>query len=114
MLAQDNVACNKGYDGLTIPYAGVHLRYTKYNTMTTRFVGVKEFRQNMAQLSARARRNNERLIILRKNEMLFELRPLSGAGMHLEELMRDVDEARNDVRRGKIYTADQVRKKLGL
>ena len=82
--------------------------------MTTRFVGIKEFRQNMAQLALKARKNNERLVILRKNEPIFELRPLSKKDATLEALMRDIEEAREDVRAGRVYSLEEVQKSLGL
>jgi antitoxin (DNA-binding transcriptional repressor) of toxin-antitoxin stability system len=82
--------------------------------MVTRFIGVKEFRQNMAKLAQKARKNNERLIILRKNEPIFELRPLSKKDATLEKLMRDIEEAREDVKAGRVYTTEEVRKNLGI
>ena len=82
--------------------------------MTTRFIGVKEFRQNMAKIAKQARKKNERLVILRKNEPIFELRPLSKKDATLERLTRDIDEARADVKAGRVYTTEQVRDMLGL
>ncbi|MDO8435650.1 MAG: hypothetical protein Q7S89_03165 [bacterium] len=80
--------------------------------MTTRFVGIKEFRQNMAKISEEAHRKKQRLIILRKNQLLFELRPVKDAP--LEQLLLDVEEAKEDVRKGRTYTADAVGKLLNL
>ena len=45
--------------------------------MATRFIGMKQLRQNMAKIAGEARKKNERLVVLRKNEPIFELRPLS-------------------------------------
>lgn len=45
--------------------------------MDTLFIGLKEFRQNMARVTQDALDNKRRIIILRKNEPLFELIPLS-------------------------------------
>ncbi|MBU2509387.1 type II toxin-antitoxin system Phd/YefM family antitoxin [Patescibacteria group bacterium] len=82
--------------------------------MTTRFVGVKELRQNMAKLTKRAKEKNERLIILRKNEPIFELRPLSKTDAKLEKLMLDIKEAQEDIKAGRLYTIEEVEKALGL
>ena len=80
--------------------------------MTTRFVGIKDFRQNMAKISREAKQKNQRLIILRKNEILFELRPLTNPS--LEQLLLDVEKARDDVRRGRLYAPDDVKRILDL
>ncbi len=45
--------------------------------MDTLFIGIKEFRQNMAKVTQDALDNKRRIIILRKNEPIFELIPLS-------------------------------------
>lgn len=82
--------------------------------MRMRFIGIKEFRQNMAAISEAARKNKQRLIILRKNRPVFELRPLDPAEADLGQLMRGIDEAREDVRKGRVYTSEQVKKMLGL
>ena len=82
--------------------------------MTTRFIGVKEFRQNMASLSAKARQKKERLILLCNNEPIFELRPLSKQDATLEALSRDLRAAEQDVKRGRTFTQAQVEKRFGL
>lgn len=45
--------------------------------MNTLFIGIKEFRKNMAKVTADALENKQRVIILRKNQPIFELIPLS-------------------------------------
>ena len=81
--------------------------------MTTRFVGIKEFRQNMAKLSNKMLRNNERLIVLRKNKPLIELRPIQKQEK-LFEFYKEIEDARASARAGNVYTQDEVRKMLGL
>lgn len=82
--------------------------------MTTRFIGVKEFRRTLTSVANRARAKRERYIVLRKNEPIFELRPLSKKDATLEKLARDLAEAEADVRAGRVYTQKQVEKMLGL
>lgn len=82
--------------------------------MTTRFIGVKELRQNLAKVSERALKNKERLIVLKKNVPIFELRPLSKADATLERLMLDLYEAEEDVKAGRLYSQAEVEKMLGL
>jgi len=82
--------------------------------MTTRFIGTKELRQNMATITKQALKKNERLIVLRKNEPIFELRPLSIKDSLTESFMRDIEEARADVKAGRVYSQKEVEKMFGL
>ena len=58
--------------------------------MITRFVGIKQFRQNMAKISDQARKKKERLIVLRKNKPIFELRPIQAKDA-LFEFYKDIE-----------------------
>lgn len=82
--------------------------------MTTRFIGMKQLRQNMAKISRDAHKKNERLIILRKNEPIFELRPLSEKDSLIESFRREIAEAEADVKAGRVYSQEEIEKKLGL
>jgi hypothetical protein len=82
--------------------------------MTTQFVGIKEFRANMATYSETAHRQKRRLIIMRKNRPLFELRPLDAKTASLESLLKGVEEAREDARRGRTLSPADLRRELGL
>jgi hypothetical protein len=82
--------------------------------MTTKFIGVKEFRQNIAPLYKKAIKDNVRYIILSRNKPIFDIRPLSEEDSTLEKLAFDIGEARQDSKKKKVYTSDQVRKILGV
>ena len=82
--------------------------------MTTKFVGTKQLRQNMARIARKARQNNERLIVLRKNQPIFELRPLSDEDSLIESFRRDIERAKDDKRLGRIKSQAEVEKMLGL
>lgn len=82
--------------------------------MTTRLIGIKELRQNMAAISEAALKKNQRLIVLKKNRPVFELRPISPAMASLEQLLGSLEEAEADVRAGRVYSPGQAKKKLGL
>lgn len=82
--------------------------------MITKFVGMKELRQNMAKLSTRAHQKNERLIVLRKNQPIFELRPLSNKDSLIEIFRQDIEIAQTDINSGAVYSQEEVRKILGL
>jgi hypothetical protein len=82
--------------------------------MTTKFVGVKELRQDMAKISREATKKRQHVIVLHKNKPLFELRPLSHADMELWSFNLDIKKAKASVREGKVYSNKQVRTMLGL
>lgn len=82
--------------------------------MTTKFVGTKELRQNMAKITKDAQKKNERIIVLRKNKPIFELRPLSEKDVFIESFARDIEEARADKKFGRVKTQSQVEKMFGL
>ncbi|MBI4457512.1 hypothetical protein HY633_00950 [Candidatus Uhrbacteria bacterium] len=82
--------------------------------MTTRFIGMKDFRQNMASIMMTARKKNQRLIVLRKNQPMFELLPLDPEQLELEKFLPEIEAAREEIRQGKFYTLEEVRKKLRL
>ncbi|MBU1178738.1 hypothetical protein KKB69_00105 [Patescibacteria group bacterium] len=82
--------------------------------MNTKFIGTKQLRQNMAKIAKNAQIKNERIIVLRKNQPIFELRPLSGKNLLVESFRRDIEEARTDKKRGAVKSQDEVEKMLGL
>lgn len=82
--------------------------------MSTRYVGVKELRQNMAKITKRAQNKQERIVVLRNNMPIFELRPLSKKDAALEKLTMDINEALEDVKAGRLYTIEEISKELGL
>lgn len=88
--------------------------YTSGTHMTTKFVGLRELRQDMAKITREASRKRQRVIVLKKNMPLFELRPLSEADMALWTFDRDLQDARSSVKSGRVYSTKQVREMLGL
>jgi len=82
--------------------------------MTTKLIGVREFRQNMATLYAKAKKNNLRYIILNRNQPIFRVEPLSKKDAIIEKLTQEIEEAREDVKKGRLYTAEQIRRDLKL
>lgn len=82
--------------------------------MNTKFVGTKQLRQNMAKIANEAQKKNERIIVLRKNKPLFELRPLSDEDSLVESFRRDIEMAREQVKKGEVYSQSDVLKSLGL
>ncbi len=58
-------------------------------------VGVKEFRANMHEISEKARKNKCRLLIMKKNVPVFEVRPLSPKELFENEILQRAENSRN-------------------
>lgn len=83
------------------------------STITTKkimHVGVKEFRANMHGISEKARKNKCKLLIMKKNVPVFEVRPLSPKEMFDNEILT----AQKEMKEGKFYTTEEVLAHLAL
>ncbi len=82
--------------------------------MVTKLVGVKEFRQNIATYYKKSIKNNWCFLIMNHNKPIFEVKPISHKNITLEKLQKDIAQAREDYKQGRYYTAEEVRKSLGI
>ncbi len=82
--------------------------------MATKFIGVKEFRQNIAKIAKSSQKNNDRFVILNRNTPIFEVRPLSDADFTLESLALGIQQGLDDAKAGRVYTQTQVESMFGL
>jgi hypothetical protein len=82
--------------------------------MTTKFIGLKDFRQNLASYTKEAKLKSVRLIILKKNVPILEVKSLDEKEFTLEKLVDGIAMAREDVKKGRVYTEEQVYKMFGL
>lgn len=82
--------------------------------MTTKFIGMKEFRQNIATYTKQAKMKNIQFIILKKNVPVLEVKPVDEKKFAMERLAEKIKEAREDVKHRRVYTEDQMYKLLGL
>jgi len=87
----------------------INLKY-----MTTKLIGVREFRQNMATLYAKAKKDNLRYIVLKNNQPIFKVEPLTEKDAVIEKLAAEIEEAREDVRQGRTHSLEEVCGRLGL
>jgi PHD/YefM family antitoxin component YafN of YafNO toxin-antitoxin module len=84
------------------------------NTHTkTKFVGIKEFRQNIAQLVKTAQSKKERIIVMNRNKPLFEIKPFA-EDEYLDSLVADVAAAREDIAAGRVYTEEEILKEFNI
>lgn len=82
--------------------------------MTTKFIGIKEFRQNISKIAKNSKKNNQRLIILNRNTPIFEVNPLSSKDFTLESLAFGIQQGLEDAKAGRVYTQAQVESMFGL
>lgn len=82
--------------------------------MTTKFVGMKELRRNLAAYTKKSSKKGVRYIVLRKNVPVLEIRPIDEKEFLLEKLADDIAEARKDIAKGNIWTQKQIMKEFGL
>lgn len=85
-------------------HLGVHFEYM--NTSTT-FIGIKEFRQNIAKFAKTAREKKERIVVMSRNQPLFEVTPFSD-DENLDSLVADIAAARADVAAGRTLTHEEM------
>ena len=76
--------------------------------MITKYIGVKEFRQNIAKYAALAKRHGWRYVVSSRGEPIFEVKALSQKDAILVKLAVDIAAARRQIRNSKAYTLDQI------
>ena len=81
--------------------------------MNTKFVGIKDFRQNISDYAKRARTSDTRFIVMNRNKPLFELKPFA-EDVYLDSFVDSILKAENDVAAGNLHTEDDVMKELGI
>ena len=82
---------------------------------TTRTVSIRAFRENMTKFLKEAQEDNVHFVIMRHAEPIAHVTPLKKKRQNsLEQLKKDIAEARRDVRKGRVYTPAQVRDMLHL
>ncbi len=81
--------------------------------MNIKFVGVKDFRQNMSDYAKRARNSGTRFIVMNRNKPLFEIKPFA-EDVYLDSFVADVLKAEADVARGNYHTHEDVLRELGI
>jgi PHD/YefM family antitoxin component YafN of YafNO toxin-antitoxin module len=82
--------------------------------MGTQFVGMKDFRQNMAQYTKDAKKKNIRLIVLRKNVPVFEVNPIDEKEYVYLKLKDELAESEEQIKKGESYSQEEIMKEFGL
>lgn len=82
--------------------------------MTTKFLGMKDFRQNMSQYTSQANKKKIKFIILRKNIPVLEITPINEKEYAYTKLSKELEESEKQIKDGKFYTQEEVMKEFGL
>lgn len=82
--------------------------------MTTKFVGMKDFRQNMSQYTKQANSKKIKFIVLKKNVPVLEINPIDEKEYVYTKLSKELDESEKQIKKGKFYTQEEVMKEFGL
>ncbi|MCA9362082.1 type II toxin-antitoxin system Phd/YefM family antitoxin [Candidatus Kaiserbacteria bacterium] len=81
--------------------------------MNTKFVGVKEFRQNISDYAKKAQQGKSRFVVMNRNKPLFEIKPFKN-GEFTDEFVASVRQGEADMAAGRVYTEAEVMEKLGI
>ncbi len=82
--------------------------------MTTRTIGIKEFRQNITSIWKEAQAKNIRFIVLHHAKPIFEINPVPKNTNLIDILKSEIKQARNEVKNGKTFSEKEAYAILGL
>ena len=82
-------------------------------SMTTKTVGIKEFRANISKYVKEARKKDVQYIVMNRNHPLFEIKPFP-ENEGLESLFMDIIQAEKDIKNGNVYSEEEVMKEFGV
>ena len=79
--------------------------------MTTRVIGIKEFRQNLTRF---AKAKNMCFIVMHHSVPVMKVEPIDEDELILERFADQIDRGLKEMKAGKLIPAKEVYKKLGL
>lgn len=78
--------------------------------MTTRTIGIKEFRKNMTKLYRKAQKENICFIVMNHQEPVMRVEPIDEDELILEKYAEEIQESLEHVKRGETYSLEEVMK----
>lgn len=81
--------------------------------MTTKTIGLKDFRTNITTLWKTAQKKGIRYIVMHHSRPVFEVNPVMDDDI-LTKLATDIADARLAAKQGRVHTQAAVLKRLGL
>lgn len=82
--------------------------------MTTKFIGMKDFRQNLARYTEEANKNKTRFVVLNKNKPVLEILPIDEKEFAYHKLSKELEASEKQIKEGKFYTQEEVMKEFNL
>lgn len=79
--------------------------------MTTRVIGIKEFRQNLTKLS---KQKNVRFIVMHHSVPVMKAEPIDEDELILEKFAEQIDQGLKDAAEGNYISSESLRKELKL
>lgn len=82
--------------------------------MTSKFVGIKDFRQNISWYSKEALLKNIRFIVMKKNVPIFEVNPIDEKKYAYIKLSEELAESEEQIKKGHSYSQEEVMREFDL
>jgi len=82
--------------------------------MTTKIIGIKNFRENITKMWKEAIKKDIRYIVMNHSQPILTVTPIKESELIMENFANDIAIARKQVKEGHVYSQDEVYKKLGL
>lgn len=82
--------------------------------MTTKAIGIKEFRKNITSLWKESKTKQVKYIVMYHSRPILEVKLLQEKNFILEKYIGDIAHARKETQEGKLTPQEEVFKKLGL
>jgi len=82
--------------------------------MVSKFIGVKEFRQNISKYSTEALHKNIRFIILKKNVPILEVNPIDEKKYAYVRLSEELSTSEAQIKNGHFFTQEEVMREFNL
>ncbi len=79
--------------------------------MTTKTIGIKEFRANISKYAQKAQRENIRYIVTNRTKLLFEIKPFK-KNVYLDSFINELMEGLEEAKKGKVQTHKQILEEL--
>lgn len=78
--------------------------------MTTRTIGIKEFRKNMTKLYRKAQKENICFIVMNHQEPVMRVEPIDEDELILEKYAEEIQKSLEHVKQGETYSLEEVMK----
>ena len=82
--------------------------------MTTKTIGIKEYRKNLTSLWKTAREKNIRYIVMVHSKPVFELNPLRDEDELIDILKKEIEEAREQAKNGETESHAALMEEFGI